>query len=159
MPSQPDPLLTAHYCFGCGRHNPIGMHLVFEREGEWVVARYRPRPEDQGFPGVMHGGLLGLLLDEAMSWAMYGDGVFAVTARMSTRFRRPTSVETPLTVRARLLRTRGRRIEVEAAIFEGEGGTGVPLVEAEGLFVRMSPQQEAAALATFRRNADGTTNG
>ena len=29
-----------------------------------------PRPEDTGFPGIMHGGLLALLLDEAMGWAM-----------------------------------------------------------------------------------------
>jgi hypothetical protein len=73
-----DPRLRDHYCFGCGRHNPIGLHLVFDADGEGVATRYIPRPEDQGFPAVMHGGLLALLLDEAMFWAMYGDGIFAV---------------------------------------------------------------------------------
>lgn len=137
---------TDHYCFGCGRHNPIGLHLVFEPDGEGVATRYTPRPEDQGFPNVMHGGLLALLLDEAMFWAMYRDGIFAVTARMETRFRRPVALDAPLTVRACVQRRRGRRIEVQATV---SGEAGETFAEASGLFVRLSSEQEAAALATF----------
>ena len=145
-----DPLLREHYCFGCGRHNPIGLHLAFEREGEHVIARYTPRPEDQGFPLAMHGGLAALLLDEAMGWAMYADRIFAVTAKMETRFRRPVGLDAPLTARGRILRRRGRRIEVEATLNDPNGER---LAEAVGLFVRMPREQEEAALATF---GDGT---
>jgi acyl-coenzyme A thioesterase PaaI-like protein len=135
-----DPALREHYCFGCGRHNPIGFHLVFERDEEGVVARYTPRREDQGFPDVMHGGLLALLLDEAMGWAMYADRVFAVTARMETRYRRAVGLEGTLTTRARITRQRGRRIDV-----------GLHLdVEAYALFLRMDPDAEERALASFR---------
>ena len=147
MAEEIDPRLREHYCFGCGRHNPIGLHLIFEPDGEGVATRYRPRPEDQGFPDVMHGGLLTLLLDEAMSWAMYGDGIFAVTARMETRFRQAVALDAPLTVSARVQRRRGRRVEVEATV---SGEAGETFVQASGLFVRMSPEQEAAALETFR---------
>ena len=146
MAEEIDPRLRDHYCFGCGRHNPIGLHLVFDPDGEGVATRYTPRPEDQGFPEVMHGGLLALLLDEAMFWAMYGDGIFAVTARMETHFRRPAALDAPLTVRARIQRRRGRRIEVQARV---SGEAGETFAEASGLFVRMSPEQEAAALETF----------
>lgn len=151
-PMEPiDSLLNEHYCFGCGRHNPIGFHLTFERErrsdgSPGVVTGYRPRPEDQGFPGIMHGGLLSLLLDEAMGWAMYADRVFAVTAKMETRFRRRTGVDAPLLVRAHITRRRGRRIEVAAEILAEDGGV---LVEASGLFLRMDADTEAAALASF----------
>ncbi|MDP6606981.1 MAG: PaaI family thioesterase [Dehalococcoidia bacterium] len=141
------PGATNTFCFGCGRHNPIGLHLVFERDGDDVLTSYQPRPEDQGFPGIMHGGLLSLLLDEAMGWAMYADEVFAVTARMETRFRRPVPLDGALTARARVARRRGRRIELEAALHDVEGQT---LVEASGLFVRMPAEEEAEALATFR---------
>ena len=141
-----DPALLEHYCFGCGRHNPIGFHLVFEREGEEMVTRYEPKPEDQGFPGIMHGGLLALLLDEAMGWAMYADRLFAVTAKMELRYRRATALDAPLTVRSRIERQRGRRIELVATVSDADGAT---LVEAKGLFVRMPPEQEAEALATF----------
>lgn len=148
------PGATNTFCFGCGRHNPIGLHLVFERDGEDVLTIYEPRPEDQGFPGIMHGGLLSLLLDEAMGWAMYADEVFAVTAKMETRFRRRVPLEGTLTVRARIARRRGRRIELEATLHDREGQT---LVEASGLFVRMPAEEEAAALATFgeQGQADG----
>ena len=142
-----DADLTNQYCFGCGRHNPIGFHLEFARDGEDVVAHYTPRREDTGFPGVMHGGLAALLLDEAMGWAMYADRVFAVTARMETRFRRPVQLERPLEVRGRIDRARGRRLEVSAELCDEHGAR---LVEASGLFLRMDPESEARALATFR---------
>jgi acyl-coenzyme A thioesterase PaaI-like protein len=141
------PGASDQYCFGCGRHNPVGFHLVFERDGEEMVTRYVPKPEDQGFPGIMHGGLLALLLDEAMGWAMFADQIFAVTAKMELRYRRPTGLDLPLTVRAHIERRRGRRIELAATISDPSGAT---LVEANGLFVRMPAEQEAEALATFR---------
>ncbi len=150
MTAATDPVLREHYCFGCGRHNPIGLHLVFEREADGVVARYLPRPEDQGFPDVMHGGLLSLLLDEAMGWAMYADSVFAVTAKMDLRFRRTVGLDAPLTARARITRQRGRRIEVEAVLTNDAGHV---LVEAAALFIRMSADDEERALASFRASA------
>lgn len=152
MTPDTDPALREHYCFGCGRHNPIGFHLVFERDGDAVVARYVPRPEDQGFPDVMHGGLLSLLLDEAMGWAMYADSVFAVTAKMEVRFRRVVGLDAPLTARARITRQRGRRVELEAALTNDGGDL---LVESTALFMRMSPEDEARALASFRASAGG----
>ena len=115
-PAELWPGANDQYCFGCGRHNPVGFHLVFERDGEEMVTHYVPKPEDQGFPGIMHGGLLALLLDEAMGWAMYADQLFAVTAKMEMRYRRPTGLDLPLTVRAHIERQRGRRIELAATV-------------------------------------------
>ncbi len=166
-PAPIDPRLRAQYCFGCGEHNPIGLRLHFERDGEGVSAHYRPRREDQGFPDLFHGGLLSLLLDEAMGWAMYADEIFAVTARMETRFRRPVPLDRPLIVRSRIRSRRGRRLEVEAELCdapddapdaaptdaEGNAG-GALLAEASGLFVRMPPAKEQAALARFREEHD-----
>jgi acyl-coenzyme A thioesterase PaaI-like protein len=149
-----DPMLREQYCFGCGRHNPIGLHLVFERdvEGDGVMTWYVPRPEDQGFPNVMHGGLLALLLDEAMGWAMYADHIFAVTAKMETRYRRVVGVDAPLLVRAHVVRQRGRRIEIGASVANADGET---LVEATSLFLRMDAATEARALESFRSGVGG----
>ena len=155
-PAPIDPRLRENSCFGCGDHNPIGLHLRFERSGAGVEARHRPRAEDQGFPGFVHGGLLGLLLDEAMAWAMYADDIYAVTARMETRFRRPASLERELVVHARILRSRGRRIEVEGELRQLPGGPagtaadGTLVAESRGLFVRMSESEEPPALAQLR---------
>lgn len=153
MTRETDPMLREQYCFGCGRHNPIGMHLVFERDGEGVMAWYVPRLEDQGFPHVMHGGLLALLLDEAMGWAMYADHIFAVTAKMETRYRKVVGVDAPLLARAHVVRQRGRRIEIEATISNAEGAV---LVEASSLFLRMDDETEARALESFRGGVGGS---
>lgn len=152
MTQETDPVLREQYCFGCGRHNPIGLHLVFEREGDGVVAHYLPRREDQGFPHVMHGGLQSLLLDEACGWAMYADHVFAVTAKMETRFRRSVGLDAPVVVRARVVRQRGRRIEIEATLSDEAGAV---YVEASALFLRMDRAAEARALASFRVGEGG----
>ena len=141
-----DRSLRDHYCFGCGHQNPIGLRLTFDRDGDEVVARYEPRPEDQGFPGMMHGGLVAVLLDEAMGWAMYIDRIFAVTAKMETRYRRTATLDTALEARARLVRSAGRRLTVEGRV---RTVGGLDIADAQALFVRMSSQQEAEALAAL----------
>src|SRR5438874_13491894 len=100
-----DARLYDQFCFACGRKNPIGLQLRFEREPDGVVARYAPRPEDAGFPGVLHGGVLVTLLDEAMAWAMYARSyALGVTAKMETRYRRAATLDDALVVRARVAR-------------------------------------------------------
>jgi uncharacterized protein (TIGR00369 family) len=145
-----DLSIRDHYCFGCGHQNPIGLRLTFERDGDEVVARYHPRREDQGFPGMMHGGLVSVLLDEAMGWAMYIDRIFAVTAKMETRYRRSATLDVPLEARARLVRATGRRLTVEGRVRTADG---VDIAEAQALFIRMSPAQEAEALAALDLDA------
>lgn len=142
-----DERLYEQVCFACGRHNSIGLHLRFapihdgDREG--VEASYEPRPEDQGFPGVMHGGILVTLLDEAMAWAMFAhDSTLGVTAKMETRYRRQVPPDQPLTVRGFVTRMRGRRIEVEATLHDASGER---LVESSGLFLQL-PQAETDQL-------------
>ncbi len=130
-------------CFACGDRNPHGLHLRFNRDGEaGVVATFVPRAVDQGFPGVLHGGILAALVDESMAWAMWAaDRALGVTAKMEMRYRRPVTPDAPLTVRGRVVRTRGRRFEVEASILDAAGET---LVEASALFLRLPPEEEQA---------------
>jgi len=49
------------------RWGAIGLHLRFytDEEGR-CVARFRPKPEHQGHPGQLHGGLVSTLLDTVM---------------------------------------------------------------------------------------------
>jgi len=142
-----DPALYDQYCFACGRANPIGLHLRFHREGDVVVAAYAPRPEDVGFPGVLHGGVLVTLLDEAMAWAMYGRSLtLGVTAKMEIRYRRAAAPEEALVVRGRVRRMRGRRIEVEAEL---DTASGERVAEATALFLRLPSEREAEVLRTI----------
>jgi acyl-coenzyme A thioesterase PaaI-like protein len=45
-------------------HGAIGLHLSFYTDDEGrCVARFQPKPEHQGYPGQLHGGLISTLLD------------------------------------------------------------------------------------------------
>jgi uncharacterized protein (TIGR00369 family) len=136
-----DRRLYEQVCFACGRHNAFGLQLRFTRaEDGSVVAAYEPRPQDAGFPGVMHGGILMTLLDEAMAWALWSEaGALGVTAKMETRYRRTVTLDGPLTLRGRVARARGRRFEVEATL---DDASGARLADASALFLRLPPARE-----------------
>jgi uncharacterized protein (TIGR00369 family) len=143
-----DPRLYDQICFACGDRNAAGLHLHFEREGEaGVTCRYEPREQDQGFPGVLHGGIVAALLDESMAWAMWAaDRALGVTAKMETRYRKRVGLGGPLIVHGRVVRMRGRRIEVEASVDDEDG---MRLAEAEALFMRLAPEDEARMAAAL----------
>ena len=114
-------LQTDDYCFACGKDNPIGLGMTFEDEGEDYVARWRPAPHHQGWPGVMHGGLVATLLDEVMTWRLASRGINAFTAEMTLRLKRPTPLDQELTVRGRIVLQRQRFYETEAEIALPDG--------------------------------------
>jgi acyl-coenzyme A thioesterase PaaI-like protein len=70
MEKQPN----SRMCFVCGIDNPIGLHLSFytDEEGR-CIARFRPKPEHQGYPGHLHGGLISTLLDVPTQVSMHSD--------------------------------------------------------------------------------------
>jgi len=49
-------------CFACGKRNPIGLHLDFRFEGDEYVTEFVPQEVHQGFPGIIHGGLIATVL-------------------------------------------------------------------------------------------------
>jgi len=134
-------VVTDHSCFGCGERNPIGLKLAFYRHGDAVEAEFIPRPEHEGYIGVVHGGIIGALLDEAMSWAVIADGRLAVTAQMTLRFRRPVAVGKLVRVRGQVAEERGRLVQARAVLLDGEGAV---LAEASGTFVRVDKAQQRA---------------
>jgi uncharacterized protein (TIGR00369 family) len=78
----------ANRCFVCGPDNPIGLKLKFARLGEGVRAEFTPSELHAGYEGLVHGGILAALVDDAIAniWATRGRE--AVTAKIEIRFRR-----------------------------------------------------------------------
>ncbi len=123
-----------HNCFGCGMKNPEGLHIDFEFEGTTVKGRFTPRATHQGWPGLTHGGIAAAAMDEAMGWAMYAAGAWAMTARMEVKYRQPLTLGEEVTITAQVTRDRGRRMEAEAEIRDAEGKVRA---QATGIFIRM----------------------
>ncbi|HEY3247848.1 MAG TPA: PaaI family thioesterase [bacterium] len=77
----------ATYCFVCGRDNPIGLKLVFRPEGEGVRAEFVPSALHVGYEGLIHGGIISALVDDALANIWFTRGREAVTAKLEVRFR------------------------------------------------------------------------
>lgn len=128
-----------HDCFGCGSRNAEGLQIAFEIDGWKVSGRFTPRKSHQGFPGVAHGGIAAAAMDEAMGWAMYAAGAWAMTVKMQVKYRKPLKLGEEVIVLAETVVNKGRRLEATSRI---ESLTGEVICEAEGLFLRM-PESES----------------
>lgn len=102
-------------CFACGRDNPVGLGMEFVWEGGVARASFTPRPEHQGWPGRLHGGLMCVLLDEAMAYALMAAGGEGYTGRLEVRFRGAAEIGKPLRIEARIERRKGRLVEIRAS--------------------------------------------
>lgn len=77
------------HCFGCGPYNADGLRLVFTPGPDGSAAEYTVEPKFQSWAGMMHGGMVALMLDEAVGWAAWHAGHPGVTGRLQVAFRRP----------------------------------------------------------------------
>jgi acyl-coenzyme A thioesterase PaaI-like protein len=120
-------------CFACGPNNPDGLHLVFTREADGSVhAQITLDPKFQGWQGIAHGGIVMMLLDEAMAHASGNAGERGMTASMSVRFRQAVKLGVPLALHGRVKWKRGRVLGLEGTL---SGPDGAVLATSEGNFV------------------------
>jgi acyl-coenzyme A thioesterase PaaI-like protein len=136
-------------CLVCGRHNPKGLHLhlhVDESTGD-VQTRFTPSPEHIGFEGIIHGGILATVLDEAMVWAATWRGRrFCVCGEMTIRFRKAAEVNQPLVIRASVESARARIIQTTGQVLDAAGEV---LATASGKYVPLPQDRHLAFLATL----------
>ena len=127
-------------CFGCGGGNPRGMRLAFEQDDvrQRIVGRFRLGEEYQGGSGFLHGGIIAVLLDEAMGKAARFHGEQAVTAELRVEYKKPIRVNTDIVVEGFVARRDGRQLYHEGEIRNGEGEL---LARGEGRFVVIDRQK------------------
>jgi acyl-coenzyme A thioesterase PaaI-like protein len=108
-------------CVVCGQENPIGLQLAFEADGNASMAWWTASAGWESFKGVIHGGVICAILDEAMSQAAIGAGYTALTAELRVRFRKKVSVDDELCVRGWVVGVRKRKIMAEASLTAADG--------------------------------------
>jgi acyl-coenzyme A thioesterase PaaI-like protein len=104
------------YCFVCGEKNPAGLHLRFSLHEGKVFTEFIPQKIHQGYRDIIHGGLISTILDEAMVKAAIMQGIPAVTAEMTIRFRNPLLAGEKAFVEAVLLKSNRKIIEATAFV-------------------------------------------
>ncbi len=119
---------AARHCFVCGSENAVGLHLKFTHHGEGVQAEFTPSPLHVGYDGIVHGGILAALIDDAMANIWFVRGEEALTAKLEIRFRRPARPGERLVISAHPTGKRGALVTARAEVRVADG-----VVVAEGM--------------------------
>lgn len=130
---------SSRMCFVCGRENSIGLHMHFFADADGCVyADYVPREEEQGYPGVVHGGLLTTMLDELIGRTAIASDLWCMTAKLEVRFKKPVPLGAPLKLKGEITKKSGRLLEGHGEIRLIDGSLAV---EARGTYLRIPDQQ------------------
>jgi len=135
-------------CFVCGRDNPAGLKMDFySLDDECVYADYTPHHHHQGYPGVIHGGVVTAMLDEIMGRTAIASDLWCMTAEIKVRFKKPVPVDVPLKLKGEITKRAGRVIEGRSEIRLPDGSLAA---EATGTFIKIPDAQ----LQEYKRAMD-----
>ena len=135
---------NSRMCFICGLENPIGLHLhIYETSPGMVESTYVAPDHFQGYPGVLHGGMVAALVDEMAGRSLMGSDPskprFMFTARMEVRYRKNVPIGKLLKVIGKAGRSKSNSAEAWAGIYEAE--TDELLAEGKVLLIEVPAQQ------------------
>ena len=107
------------HCVVCSPENTHGLRLHFDViEDGSIKADFNCDRAYEGYPGVLHGGIIFSIIDGAMSNCVFAQGQAAVTVEMTTRFRHPVMIGRQATVSARITRNTHSLRLLEAEIVQ-----------------------------------------
>jgi uncharacterized protein (TIGR00369 family) len=140
-------------CFVCGVANPIGLKLAFyeDEEGQ-VIAHFTPREEHQGYPGVLHGGIIATLLDEVAGRVASHLDLWTTTARLEIKYHQPAPIGQPLTIIGRITRLRSRALLVPGPRVAAAAAS----LGWQGSIVAAATAEDEAMFAALTRLAAGS---
>jgi acyl-coenzyme A thioesterase PaaI-like protein len=131
-------------CFGCGQDNAEGLRLRFEDRDGLAVAEYTVPDRYQSWGGMTHGGMVALMLDEAVGWAAWNAGHPGVTGKLEVRYRHPLLIGSSVTICGRVERVRRSLVEAVAWIDRGEAR---PIAEASAVLMEVPVRVAAGGRA------------
>ncbi len=137
---------NSRMCFICGLENPVGLKLrIYEVESGVVESTFTAPGHFQGYPGVLHGGIIATIIDEMSGRALMGTvdkPRFMFTAKLEVKYRKNVPIGKPLRLVGRAGQDKGRSAESWAGIYDAESGE--LLAEGNTLLVNV-PEDKLAA--------------
>lgn len=135
---------NSHMCFICGLENPVGLHLhIYETSPGVVETTYTAPDHFQGYPGVLHGGIVAAILDEISSRAHIGSDAenprFMFTAKLEVKYRRNVPIGRALKIVGKAGKSKARSAEAWAGIYDAE--TNELLAEGATLLIDVPQEQ------------------
>jgi acyl-coenzyme A thioesterase PaaI-like protein len=130
------------HCFGCGQLNPDGLQMVFTPSADGSVCEFTVPARFQSWAGMAHGGIVSLMLDEAVGWAAWHAGHPGVTGRLAVSLRRPLRLGERVRVVGRVEKTRRTLVYCDAVVESLE--TGDRIADATATLVMTDTKVEVA---------------
>ncbi len=110
-------------CFVCGIDNSFGLKLSFcdRSAGSGVETVFTPDERYQGWEGIVHGGIIATLLDEAMAKAALSRGLNVVTAEINIRFKKPAHVMEKIICTGEIETVKKKIVNAKAKVIDPQG--------------------------------------
>lgn len=96
------------YCLCCGEKNPLNLKMQFRYEDEKLLSDVIFPKEYQGFNNIVHGGIIGTVLDEVMVNLHCLKDEMVVTAEYNVRLKAPCPVNQKVLLSAWSIQKKGR---------------------------------------------------
>jgi uncharacterized protein (TIGR00369 family) len=97
------------------------LSFEIDKERQTLKTTFISSPTFQGWDGIVHGGIISTLLDEAMAKLVYELGYQAVTASLEIRFKEPAPILEPLNVHGEITQVSKRLIRAKAHVARKDG--------------------------------------
>jgi len=111
-----------NFCFVCGRENKQGLRIEFKlSEDNCLSGEFQAKKEFQGFANILHGGIIGLILDEVMVNLLWKLDKKAVTAWFEMKLKKPVYVGETIRFKAWIEKETNRVIETKASCLDAKG--------------------------------------
>lgn len=135
---------NSRHCFICGMENPIGLHLhIYETASGQVESTYTAPDHFQGYPGVLHGGIVAAIIDEISGRTHLGSDPlnprFMFTAKMEVKYRKNVPIGKELKIIGKAGKSRAKSGEAWAGIYNAE--TNELLAEGNTLLIDVPADQ------------------
>jgi acyl-coenzyme A thioesterase PaaI-like protein len=124
---------SVEYCHGCGADNEKGLQIKSYWDGEEAIATWRAQPHHcGGSKEIVNGGIIASLIDchslnLAIAHAYRSEGrpigsaprIGYVTGNLNVAYLKPTPIDQPLQLRARITKIEGRKAWVSCTLSAG----------------------------------------
>jgi acyl-coenzyme A thioesterase PaaI-like protein len=142
--------IPGNYCWGCGNINEHGLQIKSYWSGDEAVCTWQPKPYHAAGPThVLNGGIIATVIDchsvcTAIAAAYRAEGreigteppIWYVTKSLQVTYLRPTPIDQPITLRARIKETNEKATILTCSLFEK--GKGEECARGEVVAIRVA---------------------
>ena len=120
--SNPYAKQKEHNCFACEPRNEYGLKMEFWEDGDSIYSFWKPRQNFEGFPNVIHGGILATMMDEiACRFIFIKKKTSGVTIRLNIKYLKPVLLDDgEITLKASFKEEKRNISTIQVELFNGK---------------------------------------